>query len=155
MRKQSDPNTERTKNGYIQPKGGFGTLTSQHQRANTANTSLPIRNGNPIQGISSRIWKNALAKAGIADFRWHDLRHTWATWQRKAGTPTYELQRLGGWKTVSMVDRYAHIAPEGLQAAALRLDNIIHGYRQATPPGVNAVEMLVGPVGFEPTTKGL
>ena len=40
-------------------------------------------------------------------------RHTWATWQRMAGTPTHELQRLGGWKTASMVERYAHIAPEG------------------------------------------
>ena len=56
--------------------------------------------------------------AGIDDFRWHDLRHTFATWHRQAGTPTHELQKLGGWKTLSMVERYAHIAPEGLQAAA-------------------------------------
>jgi len=54
--------------------------------------------------------------------RWHDLRHTFATWHRQAGTPTHELQKLGGWKTGSMVERYAHVAPEALQGAAARLD---------------------------------
>jgi integrase len=50
------------------------------------------------------------------------LRHTFATWHRQAGTPTHELQRLGGWKTGAMVERYAHAAPEALQDAAMRLD---------------------------------
>ena len=44
---------------------------------------------------------------------------------REAGTPTHELQRLSGWKTQSMVERYAHVAPEGLQFAASRLDSIL------------------------------
>jgi len=47
------------------------------------------------------------------------------TWHREAGTPTHELQRLGGWKTQSMVERYAHVAPEGLQLAASRLDTYL------------------------------
>ncbi len=65
----------------------------------------------------------SLVRAGVEDFRWHDLRHTFATWHREAGTPTHELQRLGGWKTKSMVERYAHVAPESLQLAASRLDS--------------------------------
>ena len=64
----------------------------------------------------------ALDRAGIEDFKWHDLRHTFATWHRQAGSPTHELQRLGGWKTGAMVERYAHVAPEALQGAANRLD---------------------------------
>ncbi|MDP2816864.1 MAG: tyrosine-type recombinase/integrase [Polaromonas sp.] len=63
--------------------------------------------------------------AGIEDFRWHDLRNTFATWHREAGTPTHELQRLGGWKTQSMVERYVHVALEGLQFTASRLDSLI------------------------------
>jgi integrase len=59
-------------------------------------------------------------------------RHTFATWHRQAGTPTHELQRLGGWKTGAMVERYAHVAPEALQNAASRLDAIT-GYGEATP----------------------
>ncbi|MBP6504423.1 MAG: tyrosine-type recombinase/integrase, partial [Rhodoferax sp.] len=83
--------------------------------------------GNPIVQVSTKAWRNALQRAGIHDFRWHDLRHTFATWHREAGTPTHELQRLGGWKTQSMVERYAHVAPEGLQFAASRLDSFMHG----------------------------
>ncbi len=81
--------------------------------------------GNPISQVSTKAWRNALQRAGIHDFRWHDLRHTFATWHREAGTPTHELQRLGGWKTQSMVERYAHVAPEGLAHAASRLNGVI------------------------------
>lgn len=71
-------------------------------------------------------------KSRDTDFRWHDLRHTWATWQRQAGTPTHELQRLGGWRTGAMVERYAHLAPEHLAVAASRLDSLLAGYDLAT-----------------------
>jgi integrase len=81
--------------------------------------------GQPIVQVNTKAWRNALKRAGIEDFRWHDLRHTFATWHREAGTPTHELQRLGGWKTLSMVERYAHVAPEGLQVAANRLDSLL------------------------------
>lgn len=81
--------------------------------------------GKPIDSVSWKSWSAALKRAGIEDFRWHDLRHTWATWQRQAGTPTHELQRLGGWRTGSMVERYAHLAPDHLAVAASRLDNVL------------------------------
>lgn len=86
-----------------------------------------VYEGRPIVQVSTKAWRAALARAGIDDFRWHDLRHTFATWHREAGTPTHELQRLGGWKTLEMVERYAHVAPEGLQVAASRLDNVFAG----------------------------
>lgn len=81
--------------------------------------------GKPINWVNTKAWKAALERAGIKDFRWHDLRHTWATWQRQAGTPTHELQRLGGWRTGAMVERYAHLAPESLAVAASRLDAVL------------------------------
>ncbi|PJI97294.1 site-specific recombinase XerD [Acidovorax sp. 69] len=83
--------------------------------------------GKPIVQVNTKAWRAALKRADIEDFRWHDLRHTFATWHRQAGTPTHELQRLGGWKTLEMVERYAHVAPEGLQIAASRLDNVLAG----------------------------
>ena len=81
--------------------------------------------GKPINSVNTKAWQAARKRAGIDDFRWHDLRHTWATWQRQAGTPTHELQRLGGWKTGAMVERYAHLAPESLAVAASRLDSVL------------------------------
>ena len=83
--------------------------------------------GNPLARANTRAWKKALKRAGIENFRWHDLRHTWATWQRQAGTPTHELQRLGGWRTSAMVERYAHLAPDHLAVAASRLDSALLG----------------------------
>lgn len=88
--------------------------------------------GNPIKQANTRAWGLALDRAGIEDFRWHDLRHTWATWQRQAGTPTHELQRLGGWRTGAMVERYAHLAPDHLAIAASRLDSFLDGYDSST-----------------------
>jgi integrase len=87
--------------------------------------------GEPVANVYTKAFKAALERAGIEDFKWHDLRHTFATWHRQAGTPTHELQRLGGWKTGAMVERYAHLAPEALQGAASRLDTF-SGYAAAT-----------------------
>ncbi len=55
------------------------------------------------------------------DFRWHDLRHTWASWHVQNGTPLHALQELGGWETADMVRRYAHLAAEHLAPYADRL----------------------------------
>lgn len=89
--------------------------------------------GQPVTNVSTKAWWAALELAVIEDFRWHDLRHTFATWHRQAGTPTHELQRLEGWKTLVMMERYAHVSPEGLQEAANRLDNPLQSYALATP----------------------
>ena len=88
--------------------------------------------GKPIANANTPAWKNALKRAAIEDFRWHDLRHTWASWHRMQGTPTHELQQLGGWKTGAMVERYAHLASDHLAKAAARLDSLMIGYDSAT-----------------------
>jgi len=67
------------------------------------------------------LWRAACKKAELSDFRWHDLRHTWASWHVQLGTPLYVLKELGGWQTLEMVNRYAHLAPEHLKAHADRL----------------------------------
>ena len=77
--------------------------------------------GKPVLKCNTKAWRAALARAGISDFRWHDLRHTWASWHVQSGTPLHVLQELGGWSDVRMVLRYAHLAPEHLAKYADRL----------------------------------
>ena len=68
-----------------------------------------------------------MAKAGIADFRFHDLRHTWASWHRQAGTSCDELKDMGDWKSRVMVDRYAKFGTEHLTVAAARIERRCDG----------------------------
>jgi len=65
--------------------------------------------GRPLGQANTRSWRNALKRAGIKNFRRHDLRHVWATWHVMAGTTMAELQGLGAWKSAEMVRRYAHL----------------------------------------------
>jgi integrase len=51
----------------------------------------------------------ACHRAGIKNFTVHDCRHTWATWHYAKKRDLLALQKLGGWKTLAMVTRYAHV----------------------------------------------
>lgn len=78
-------------------------------------------NGRPITQVSTKAWYKGLEAAGIEDFRWHDLRHTWASWHVQNGTPLFVLQELGGWESPEMVRRYAHLSADHLAPYADRL----------------------------------
>jgi integrase len=56
-------------------------------------------------------------KAAIENFHPHDCRHTWATWHYRKHRDLIALQRLGGWRRLSMVTRYAHQNSEGDRAS--------------------------------------
>ena len=61
----------------------------------------------------------------IENFRWHDLRHTWASWHVQAGTPLHVLQELGGWESVEMVRRYAHLSTDHLAEYVERMSGTL------------------------------
>ena len=77
--------------------------------------------GQPVSRCNNHAWRKALDRVGIKNFRWHDLRHTWASWHVQNGTSLYELQQLGGWANYEMVLRYAHLSSQHLQQAAERV----------------------------------
>lgn len=83
--------------------------------------------GKPPVQVTTKAWYAALKAAGIQDFRWHDLRHTWASWHVQKGTSLQELMVLGGWASFEMVLRYAHLAGDQLKAAARRIDGRFTG----------------------------
>jgi len=78
------------------------------------------RYGEPLQ--SPRQWfEEALENAKIDDFRWHDLRHTFASRLVMAGADLGTVQQLMGHKTIGMTVRYAHLAPEHQLSAVQKL----------------------------------
>lgn len=94
-------------------------------------------NGKPIANANTRAWRKALQAAEIESFRWHDLRHCWASWLVQNGTPLYVVQEMGGWKSVQMVQRYAHLSPANLAHHAKTIDAVI-GSGTNTPQPDNA-----------------
>ncbi len=97
-------------------------------------TYVFIRNGKPIMSPNNRDWRKALVQAEIENFRWHDLRHTWASWHVQNGTSIYVLKELGGWKTLLMVEKYAHFDSTHLEQY---VGNVLVG---EGPHGTNTVQ---------------
>lgn len=81
--------------------------------------------GKPIAWANTLAWRRALQRARIKDFRWHDLRHTWASWHVQHGTPLYVVQDLGAWRSETMVRRYAHLAPSHYAEHAAAIDAVL------------------------------
>ena len=72
----------------------------------------------PTGKISNHAWRKACERAGVPWLRFHDLRHTWASWHVQSGTPLPVLQELGGWASLAMVQRYAHLGSSHVAAWA-------------------------------------
>ncbi|HSR78782.1 MAG TPA: site-specific integrase [Xanthobacteraceae bacterium] len=63
-------------------------------------------------------WAGALKRAGLSDaFHPHDLRHTWASWHYATHRDLLRLKAEGGWSSVALVERYAHLLPAGHEDA--------------------------------------
>src|SRR5262249_59304425 len=59
-------------------------------------------------------WRGALQRAGLdPELTPHDLRHTWASWHYALNRDLLALKIEGGWSSVSLVERYAHLLPAG------------------------------------------
>jgi integrase len=75
----------------------------------SAKTGGPLENG--------RHWfEDAVLEAGIKNFRWHDLRHTFASRLRMKGAALEDIADLLGHKSLTMTRRYAHLGPNKLHA---------------------------------------
>jgi len=74
------------------------------------------RNGKKILNSNLRLsFYRVMRKVGIKDFRWHDLRHTFATRLAQAGVDLYKVSKLLGHKNIRTTQRYAHHCPDSLR----------------------------------------
>lgn len=70
-----------------------------------------------VDHLSQRHFKRALRRAGLPSFRFHSLRHTYASHFMMNGGNIYDLQKILGHTKIEMTARYAHLSPEHLMRA--------------------------------------
>ena len=114
-----------TKNGEtraVPVRGGALTVLKARAKVRRLDTDLLFPGGNPQRPVEfRRSWETALKRAGIEHFRWHDLRHTAASYLAMAGCSSVEIAEMLGHKTLQMVRRYSHFSPAHLTSIADKL----------------------------------
>ena len=89
-----------------------------------------------MKGIKTS-YNRARKNAGLEDVRFHDLRHTFASRLVQGGVPLYDVMQMMGHKSLEMVQRYSHLAPDYQERAV----NVLNGF------GHNIGTMAFIPVG--------
>ena len=98
------------------------SVLNKHKGRHDKYVFISERFNQPLKRISQKVWDAALDKSEINNLRWHDLRHTWASWLIQSGVDIYTLQELGGWESIEMVKKYAHLSPTHLLSHASKID---------------------------------
>jgi hypothetical protein len=80
------------------------------------------QDGQPVVSVKNG-FRTAMEIAGIKDFTWHDLRHTFASWLMVRGASLRAVAELLGHRGLRMVMRYAHLSPAYLSAEVRLLDS--------------------------------
>ena len=108
-------------------------MLKQKAKVKSIKTSLVFYGDNHTMLLETSVdhaFQTALRKVGIKDFRFHDLRHTFATRLVQLGKDLYKVQKLLGHKTPTMTQRYAHHYPESLRDAVEVLDKLVTNQSQ-------------------------
>lgn len=118
---------------FWRTKNGKRRLATLQQRAVVALAALRGREGLVFrhgggEGYTSHdreyggqiktAWAGAVRRSGLSeDLTPHDLRHTWATWHYALHRDLLRLKEEGGWSSVTLVERYAHLMHAGQESA--------------------------------------
>jgi len=94
-------------------------LRDRKSQSEPAGYVFPADDGDRLNNVD-KSWRAVLKKANITEFRWHDLRHTFASNLVMAGVDLNTVRELLGHSDIKMTLRYAHLAPEH-KAAAVEL----------------------------------
>jgi integrase len=82
---------------------------------------FPSRAGADSAAVENA-WKHAVEQAGLEDFRFHDLRHTAASYLAMSGATPAEIAEVLGHRTLAMVRRYAHLSADHVAGVVARMN---------------------------------
>jgi len=120
-----------TKNGSSRavPLAGRAlTLIQSLSKVRRIGSDLVFYGQDPKKPVDlKKPWTTAIKKAGIADFRFHDLRHSAASYLAMNGATTIEIAAILGHKTLQMVKRYSHLANSHTAAVVSSMNDKIFG----------------------------
>lgn len=120
-----------TKNGdrRVLPLVGHALeLMKQHSKIRQLKSDFVFPGINFNKPIDIRTpWENALKRAEINDFRFHDLRHSCASYLAMNGASMAEIAEVLGHKTLQMVKRYAHLSDAHTSKVVARMNDKIFG----------------------------
>jgi integrase len=120
-----------TKNGerrVVPLTGKALDLLKTHSKVRRLDTPLLFPGKNPKKPMDLRTpWEAALKKAGIEDFRFHDLRHSAASYLAMNGASLAEIAEVLGHKTLQMVKRYSHLSEAHTAGVVARMNERIFG----------------------------
>jgi integrase len=101
----------------------LGAWRNQRAPTDPRTYLFTLPDGKRLQSIGHKTWGEVMAAARIKDFRFHDLRHDYASRLVMADVDLYSVSKLLGHSDVSMTQRYAHLAPDYLKSAVRKLDS--------------------------------
>ncbi len=87
-------------------------------------------------------FKTALKNADIEDFRFHDLRHTFASWLVMKGVNLYTVQKLLGHTSITTTQRYAHLAPGYLEREIGKIDDYIATENESSEESIMEIDKV-------------
>ena len=98
----------------------MGTLQAWRKQSQDNALVFPGKGGAPFDNVN-KSWRTLLASANIQAFRWHDMRHHFASKLVMAGVDLNTVRELLGHGDLKMTLRYAHLAPQAKAAAVAKL----------------------------------
>lgn len=120
-----------TKNGerrVLPVTGKAYELLSEHKKIRRIDTDMLFPSARPGTPYDIRkSWESALERAGIEDFRFHDLRHSAASYLAMNGASLAEIAEVLGHKTLQMVKRYAHLSEAHTHTIVSKMNERIFG----------------------------
>lgn len=132
-------NAKGRKKGITVPLNSDAIAILEQWQGKHARYVFCFRKRAPIRQVATAAWRRIVKEVGLEGVTFHSMRHSWASWHVQGATPLKMLQELGGWATLEMPMRYAHLDPGHLAQYAETTLMI-----PATKPGASATNQPFG-----------